>query len=285
LRSLSTCFSLGGLRALVLAPALLLAPAFLRAAPVRPVPAPAPDIRRILDRGELVVAIPGFDYPPFFTLRHGVPEGVDIELAQGLARALGVKVRFDRKAATFNAVVDRVAEGEADVGMGMLSRTLSRELRVRFSDPYLTLHRAFALHRLAFARLALGRPWSEVIRHFTGTLGVVAGTAGAEAGPRLFPEAKVVSFEDWNQEIAALKRGDLVAIFDDDFTISHLLESDPLSPLTLRAVIFTDLEDSLGLAVAPDSDQLLAFINLYLAERPNKQTLEQILDLADEAGP
>jgi len=37
------------------------------------------------------------------------------------------------------------------------------------------------------------------------------------------------------------------------------------------------VEDTLGMAVAPSSGQLLSVINLYLSQRPEKLTVEAVL--------
>jgi hypothetical protein len=55
--------------------------------------------------------------------------------------------------------------------------------------------------------------------------------------------------------------------------------------LTLRTVTFSDLEDTLGIAVAPDSSQLLSVINLFLSQRREKLTVESLLKRLDEARP
>jgi ABC-type amino acid transport substrate-binding protein len=246
--------------------------------------APA-DINRITTRGELIVALPAFDDPPFFYQRHGALQGVDIDLAQGLAEALNVKLRFNRRAASFNAVLDLVAAGEVDVAICKLSRTLNRATRVRFSDPYLSFNHAMAINRLRFAELAQGRDFNSVIRHFTGSIGVIAQSAFADFAVRNFPAAALVRYPDWEAVVAALKKGEIIAAYRDEFEIDRLFKSDPRSALTLRTVTFSDIEDSLAIAVAPDSHQLLALINLYLAQRTSKPTVDSVLERLDEAGP
>ncbi|HKW54630.1 MAG TPA: transporter substrate-binding domain-containing protein, partial [Stellaceae bacterium] len=102
----------------------------------------APDIERILDRGRLVVAVAGFAVPPFVTLgADGALSGHDIALAQGMARALGQPVDFER-AASFDDIIDKVASGAVDLGLSRLSATLARATLVRFSRPYLVLRHA-----------------------------------------------------------------------------------------------------------------------------------------------
>lgn len=67
-----------------------------------------PEIEAISNRGHLIVAMTSFDNPPFYFVDHGHLEGIDVTLAEEIGQALGVEVKFDRTAETFNEVVERV---------------------------------------------------------------------------------------------------------------------------------------------------------------------------------
>jgi ABC-type amino acid transport substrate-binding protein len=86
----------------------------------------APDIARILNRGEIIVAVMAIDTPPFFEEKNGVMSGIDIDLVNEIAAELKVGVRYERSAKTFNQVVEVVADGKADFGISKLARTLTR---------------------------------------------------------------------------------------------------------------------------------------------------------------
>ncbi len=56
------------------------------------------DMKSIIDRGELVVALVDEQNPPwFFKNKEGILEGSEIELARAMAKELGVRVRFNQK--------------------------------------------------------------------------------------------------------------------------------------------------------------------------------------------
>ena len=95
----------------------------------------APEFARIINRGELVVALLGVDQPPFFEEKNGKLSGFDVDFAREIAQKLGVRVRFNRQAQTFDGVVTLLAEGQADLAISKLSRTLSRARVVSFSAP------------------------------------------------------------------------------------------------------------------------------------------------------
>ena len=85
-------------------------------------------------RGVLRVCTTG-DYRPFSHLdpKTGTYSGVDIEMAQDLAKSLDAKPRYI--ATTWAKLVDDLAGGRCDIGMGGVSVTLPRARAVYFSEP------------------------------------------------------------------------------------------------------------------------------------------------------
>ena len=98
-----------------------------------------PDIKRIIDRKKLIVAVVESNHPPFFTVssKTGKMCGFDVELAEGIAAGLGVELEFNRDAKTFNELVDIVSRHEADIVISKLSLTLTRSKKVLYSNPYI----------------------------------------------------------------------------------------------------------------------------------------------------
>ncbi len=282
---------LAGAWLLVVANSAAAAPAAAKPAPAAPAPVQpdtmlvkvadgrllAPDIARIVNRGELIVAMLGVDSPPFFYTRNGELVGLEVDLAKAIAQELKVKVRFDRSAQTFNEVIAVVARQEADLGISKLSRTLARAQTISFTDPYLRLKHAFILNRVKFAELARDRPLPTVIRGFKGTIGVIAKSSFADYAVKNFPTADIREYPSWGDVLKALDKGEIMAAYRDEFEIKRLLKLDPTVSLTLRTVTFKDLEDSLGIAVGIQDPTLLAFVNQFLAEGTEKLTIDKVL--------
>lgn len=242
----------------------------------------APDIARIVTRGELVVAMLKVDTPPFFFFDDaGQWTGLEVGLAQSLAKELGVKLRFNREAGTFNAVVDLLANGQADLAISKLSRTLARTQTIAFSDAYLTLNHSLILNRVKFAQLSHGRPLPEVIRNFNGSIGVIAKSSFADYARTNFPHAKVQEFPTWNEVLVALHKGEIVSAYRDEFEVKRVLKADPTVSLVLRTVTLKDLEDTLGIGVAVTDTTLLAYVNQFLAQRTEKLDIQKVLQALD----
>lgn len=238
----------------------------------------APEMQRIADRGELVVAMLGKDTPPFFMAdAAGQPAGLDVDLAQEIGRQLGVAVRIQRSASSFNDVVAQVARGEADIGISKLSRTLARAQSVLFSEPYLTLRHALLLNRLRFASEAGSRGTPAALRDFRGTVGVLGGSSFQDYARRNFPAARIEPFDAWDAVVKAVAQGKVTAAYRDEFEVRRLLVADPGSSLHLRAVMLKDRVDTLGMAVGAEASTLCAYLNLFLAQRPVRLEVADLL--------
>jgi len=242
----------------------------------------APEIARIFNRGELVVAMLGVDTPPFFYKKsNGELAGLEVDLAKSIARELKVAVRFDRSAQSFNDVVDVVARGDADLGVSKLSRTLARAQKISFTQPYLRLNHAFILNRVKFAEYAKGRSVPSAIRDFRGTLGVIANSSFADYAGRYFPLAELRAYPTWGDLLRAVSKGEVIAAYRDEFEVKSVLKIDPTASLTLRTVTFKDLEDTLGIAVSIQDPVLLAFVDQYLSQSAEKLTIDKVLQALD----
>lgn len=84
--------------------------------------------------GALRVCTPG-DYKPFSLAKaDGSYEGLDVDLAQSMAKALGVEAKFVKT--SWPKLMDDFVE-KCDIAVGGISVTLDRQKRAFFSDAYM----------------------------------------------------------------------------------------------------------------------------------------------------
>lgn len=241
---------------------------------------PTTSIAAIIARNELRVALPAFDSPPFFYAdNENRLHGFDVNLARAIGRELGVPVRFDRSAQSFDEVVAIVARGQADVAICKLSRTLRRARDVRFTDPYVSFRHALVVNRVHFAQTAEQREPLEVIHDYRGTLGVIAHSSFADYARINFPNAAIQEFPSWSELVAAVQSGTVIAAYRDEFEIKKMIIDDPALSLTLRTITLTDLTDTIGIAAAAGTEQLIAFLNMYLSQRVGLKSANDMLAL------
>lgn len=243
------------------------------------------DLQSIVDAKVLRVAITHFDLPSFHVRRtNGSLLGPEIEMAQQIARALGIRVEFVDSPESFDAVVDYVADGRADIGISKLSQTYNRLKRVRFSDPYVTLRHALLFNRMAVAREAAGRPPAAVLQKYDGRLGVIAGSAYVDFAHRNFPSANVVEARNWEVAIESLLNGQVGAVYRDEFEIRRVLKNKPALNVQFGSAVIVDQSALLSIAICDTCSKLQEFINYHVGMTRGDFTLERLLDSELEKG-
>src|SRR5262245_48688776 len=75
------------------------------------------------------------DAPPYAFRRGGAIDGLEIDLARELGKALGRPV--DLVEMPFEELLDALVDGHVDVAMAGFTITPDREVRVAFGEPYL----------------------------------------------------------------------------------------------------------------------------------------------------
>jgi polar amino acid transport system substrate-binding protein len=245
--------------------------------------APARDLATIRSAGILRVAITHFNLPAFHWREGDSFAGPEVELARQIGSALGVEVVFVDDAVSFDAVVDTVAAGRADIGISKLSQTYYRMLHVRFSEPYLTLHHALLFERASVAALAAGQPLDDTLRHFHGRIGVISGSAYADTAHRNFPDADIAGMTGWNAVVRALQERRVDAIYRDEFEIKRVLKLSPALNVRFGAAIITDQFALLSVAICDTCSKLQEMINYHLSQTAGAFTLQALLasDLGD----
>jgi polar amino acid transport system substrate-binding protein len=227
------------------------------------------DIQSIKDKGELVVAMHSKDQPPFYmTNKSGELIGFDVEVAKEIAKRLKVKLRFDRTAKTFDDVFDVVAQGNADIGISMLSFTPRRGLKVLFSKPYFKLHKAGLINRVSIAKEGevsieeLLTP-SKKEGAQKPIIGVLQGTSYVRFVRVTFPDTEVTQIDEWKELIEKVKKGDITAIFSDSNDIKLAVSQDPNLVLEVKAVLLKD-PDNLYIVYSKKYPDLPRWIDLVL---------------------
>ncbi|MBU8543577.1 amino acid ABC transporter substrate-binding protein [Roseomonas sp. ROY-5-3] len=124
----------------------------------------------IRSRGELLVCI----WPDYFAIsyrnpRNGEMEGLDIDMARGLAARLQVRPAFIET--NFTEFMARLEEGRCDIAMMAVGITPARALRVAFSKPYM----ASAVYAVTTRTNTRVQSWRDIDSPGT-VVAVAAGT-------------------------------------------------------------------------------------------------------------
>lgn len=241
------------------------------------------DIQRILERKKIVVAMVAADYPPLFRKGEGGRlEGFDVGIAQDIAKKFGVDLEINRQSQTFDDAVEMVAKGEADLGISNLSINLPRAKMVYFSHPYLILRHALLINRLQL--LTLSKEFSvPEISKTTATIGVLRESAYAPLARSIFPRAVLEEFDSFEDMVAAVVKGKVFAVFNNDLFLKRYLRMHPSAALILEIQVLEDLKDPIAIAVRPDSPHLLSWVNVYLNTQALSLSADELLNKFDKA--
>lgn len=219
----------------------------------------ASDIEKIVERGELRVAIYGGNLPPFIVKTSDAKVGgYDVTVAQAIATQLHVKLRLDASATTFDDVVGLVANDHDDIAISNLTATPDRALSVSFSVPYYNMPQA-----LLFKKKSLSKPWRRdqtVVSNQSLRLAVNAGSSYVYYAKLAFPNAHIDTYPDLASGIQQLNAGAYDALFTDGLSASQAAKGNAL----LQFPLGQNHVDPLTIAVNNNSPHVLSWLNVYL---------------------
>ncbi|GEM_PF-1335684 len=236
----------------------------------------APDIAAILQRGELIVAMPSADTPLFHeTDENSETTGIDADLARSIAADLGVDVHFDRSSRTFVDLTDKLKHGEVDLVISTYSMTTERNMYIDFSDPYLETYLSVLVSKQALVTNKIESSPLDYMKTNPVTIGAVAGTAHYDMAKSLFPDAVITPLAGYEEGYEKVISGELFAFLSGELEFLSAFEQDPVLGLYASVYSFTDLRDQFCIGVSRDTPQLLDYVNTYLRTR-NRLTYDQV---------
>ncbi|MEJ0012139.1 MAG: transporter substrate-binding domain-containing protein [Bauldia sp.] len=223
-------------------------------------------------KGRTVVAVAADDYTPLqFEDASGKGIGLEYDLVNEIGKRLNAKI--DWKKGSWDTMIESVRQGLFDVGMDGISITDERKQQIDFTDPYL-LSQQFLLVRADETR-------------FTDAKSLGAGDflIGAQTGTTNFytalnvtgtddknPSPKIKLFDTFGATVAALKAGDVDAVFMDNASAAGYMGA---SPNAFKIVGDPIGNDEFGLILKKGSD-LVAPFNAAIASMKADGTLDAL---------
>ena len=206
---------------------------------------PAADLGLVAD-GVLTV---GSDtaFPPFESMNGDTAEGFDVDLANALAKEMGLTVNFTSQ--TFDTLIPQLkAGGTFDVIMSGMTITPEREKEITFSTPYIDSNQSIAVVKGKVAKLD-GNDAAAINTAFTGkVIGVQSGTTGeAWAKENIKGAKQIVPFSDTLAAFSALNAGKVDGVVND-LPVSAYLVKTSYTNNELVAEIPTGEQYGIGIA-------------------------------------
>jgi len=204
-------------------------------------------------------------YAPFqFEGDDGEFTGYDIDLLREVASLGGLTLEV--KDVDFDGILGNLAAGNCDVIGSALTITDERAEQVDFTDPYYDSKQSL---------LVGADSGIETLDDVTGTIGVQSGTTGETYALANVPDGvDVKSFDGADALFAALEGDDITAILQDlPVNVDRARQDDSIS-----VVEEYQTEEQYGFAVEKGNSEVLAFLNVALAELGSNGTKQSIYD-------
>jgi len=240
------------------------------------------DIAEIVKRDKLRVAIYSKDILPFIGQNEkGELIGYDVELAKLLAKKLGVKIEFNRKAKTFDEIIELVNQRHVDLAIGILTPTPERAKKVRFTKPYLLLNQGLLYNRLAAAKYKITDPANQPNKLQGLKIGILKSSSYVNYARHDFPAANFIPYDTLVDAMDDVKQGKLFACFSYLTDLEQWLNSKADAGLYTGISKLNNKLSPIAIAASWETPNLLNWVDMALLlmdlERENMGLRKQYL--------
>lgn len=145
---------------------------------------------QILKRGELQVGLEA-GYMPFeMRNKKGAIVGFDVDIAQEMAKAMGVKLKLINTA--WDGIIPALVTKKFDIIMSGMTIKAERNLKVNFANPYIVVGQTVLVAAKHKGKIT---NWKQ-LNDPKYKISVKLGTTGDLSTQKLLPKAKRLAFED-----------------------------------------------------------------------------------------
>jgi len=169
----------------------------------------SPVIDRILQRGELVVGMAGNMPPLNMTTKEGELIGYEVDLAQAMAAAMGVKVKME--IIPFGELLTALRTGKIDIILSNMTITPGRNLKVAFVGPYFTSGKAFLTK---INTIALADEPEDIDAKKTRLVALKGSTSEAFV-EKVLPGATLITAKDYDEAVEMVLQDKVHAMVAD----------------------------------------------------------------------
>ena len=228
-----------------------------------------PDPEPLPPRPHPIVVGTSGDVPPYAMRRGGELEGLEVDLARQLGRALERPI--DMRDLSSDQLFDALLAHEVDVVMAGVTVTPERELRVAFGEPYLRTTIGALVRREDVKRFAS----PDAVCKSSFDVGLVAGTVGEKYLRQQCPEMIARLYPKVSEAVLELRRHRVKAVAHDSPVLAWLA-SEEEAELTVLPTRIAD--QRLAWAFRKGDDDLRRDANAALADMRADGTLQHIVE-------
>lgn len=225
-------------------------------APSDTLSSPSPVLDRVFKSGILRVGMSG-DQPPFnMTTHRGQIIGVEPDLANGFADAIGVRAEFIKK--PFADLLKAVESHEVDLVLSQVTMTPARNTRVAFVGPYFISGKAILTRSKALAEADEAKDIN-----MTGIrISALAGSTSEDFIQKAIPAARLYATANTDEAVQAVLDGKVDAMMADRPVCIVAVLRHPDANLVTLSSPFTF--EPIGAALAANDPLFLNLVENYV---------------------
>lgn len=195
--------------------------------------------------------------PPFgMKANDGKPEGYDVDVANLMAKKLGVKLEIVDTTAADR--IPNLQTGKVDAVIGQFTRNTERAQVVSFSNPY-----------IAAPVVAIAVKKGSAIKAASDLAGkrvaVIKGTTQDQTITDTVPKAKLQRFDKSADAFLALKQGAVDAMVEDGNWLTYQTKTNPGFQVVVDPQ-FNTLVDYNSIGVQRGDQEWLNWVNMFVFE-------------------
>ncbi len=216
----------------------------------------SPVLDRILKNGEIRVGMSG-NQPPLNTRsRTGGLIGLEVDLANQLSSAIGVKLKIVQK--PFGELLGTLEKGDVDIVMSGVGITAARTEKFAFAGPYMLSGKSILTKSSTLA----GATGSDDINQANFSYAALENSTSEEFVKLNLPEAKLVTIKDYDEGVKMVMDGKVDALVADmPICVLSVMRYPDAGLTTLKRPMTVE---PVGIAVSASDPQLLNLLDNYL---------------------
>ncbi len=236
----------------------------------------APVLQSILEKGEIVVGTAG-DMPPLnMTVKSGKVVGLEPELAEYIADAMGVRLKL--KTMSFSELLPALEAGRVDIIISGMTITPKRNLKVAFVGPYFLSGKCVLTKDKALAEADeasdINRPEIK--------LAALKGSTSALFVEELIPKAQLVPAKNYDQAVDMVLDNKVNALIGDYPICVVSLLRYPDRGLTSVVSLLT--QEPLGIALPGNDPLFVNWMNNFLQNLQSNGILDDLKEYWFDSG-
>ncbi|HAD19720.1 MAG TPA: ABC transporter substrate-binding protein [Lachnospiraceae bacterium] len=218
-----------------------------------------------VEKGKLHMAT-NAQFPPYeMTKDDGGYEGIDVEIAEAIAKKLDLTLVVDDM--DFSAVVTSVQSGKEDMAMAGLTVNDERKKNVDFTDTY-----AKAVQKIIVKKGSSIKTAKDLKK--AGKIGVQEGTTGATYCTDDFGADHVTAYTNGATAVQALVSGKADAVVIDSEPAKEFVKNND----GLKILDSSYVEEEYAIGINKKNPELRKAINSALNELKKDGTVQKIID-------